>query len=186
MPGDADLDKLAAILEHWRLVFHDEEKLHLARGVLQRKASRRLEKLSDVVSELVELDTSKLQAAAHDNNTPPGLLSVLRNRLADSERVYAGVKGIGSRAELALYKPAMGWKWLADELPEDFINAMKPNNPEFSPGLSYSGPVARFIAVVVPLLTGEHPTPASVATQLKLRRQANRKTRSSRDRREAS
>jgi hypothetical protein len=177
MPGDADLDKLAGILEHWRLVFHNEEKLHHARGVLQRQASGTLKKLSDIVSKLVELDTSNLQAA-HDN-APLGVQVMLRNRLADSERVYAGVKRIGSHAELAPYKPAMGWKWLADALPKDFINAMKPNNPRFSPGLSYTGPVARFIAAVAPLLTGEHPSPASVATQLKLRRRANRKTRSS-------
>jgi len=172
MPGDADLDKLAGILEHWRLVFHKEEKLHDARRVLQLQASRSLKKLSDVVSELVDLDTSNLQAVAHDNNAPLGLLVMLRNRLADSERVYAGVKGIGSHAELAPYMLAMGWKSLADALPKVFINAMKPNNPRFSPGLSYTGPIARFIAAVAPLLTGEHPSPASVATQLKSRRRA--------------
>jgi hypothetical protein len=174
MPGDADLDKLAGILEHWRLVFHNEEKLHHARGVLQRQASGTLKKLSDVVSKLVELDTSNLQ-----DNAPLGVQVMQHNRLADSKRVYAGVERIGSHAELARYEPAMGWKWLADALPKDFINAMKPNNPRFSPGLSYTGPVARFIAAVAPLLTGEHPTPASVATQLKLRRRANRKARSS-------
>jgi hypothetical protein len=171
MPHDADLDKLAGILEHWRLVLENEEKLHRARGVLQQQASGKLKELSDIVSELVELDTSNLQAAAH-GNAPPGLLGVLRFRLADSERVCADVKGIGSHAELASYMLAMGWKSLADALPKVFINAMKPNNPRFSPGLSYTGPIARFIAAVAPMLTGEHPTRASVATQLKSRRRA--------------
>jgi len=179
MPRDADLDKLAGTLEHWRLFFHKEGKLHHARSVLQRQASRTLKKLSNDILKLVELDTSNLQAGTHDSNTPPGLLGVLRVRFADSERVYAGVKGIGSHAELAPYEPAMGWNSLADELPKVFINAMKPNNPSFSPGVSDKGPVARFIAAVAPLLTGERPSAASVSTQLKSRRQANRKTRSS-------
>jgi hypothetical protein len=47
---------------------------------------------------------------------------------------------------------------------------MSPANPQLKLGLSHNGPLARFFAAIVPFLTGEHPTPGSVATQLKARK----------------
>jgi hypothetical protein len=59
------------------------------------------------------------------------------------------------------------WQWLANVLPIDFEIAMRSTNRNYKTGLSHNGPLARFIAAVVPSLTGQHPTPDSVATQLK-------------------
>jgi hypothetical protein len=62
------------------------------------------------------------------------------------------------------------WAAVAGVLVKDFHNAMLPANPELKLGLSHKGPLARFFAAIVPFLIGEHPTPESVATQLKARK----------------
>ncbi len=57
-----------------------------------------------------------------------------------------------------------GWKWLADILPVDFETAMRSTNPDFQATPSYPGPFTRFVEAIVPLITGDHPTAASVAS----------------------
>lgn len=56
---------------------------------------------------------------------------------------------------------------LANALVLDFINAIKPANPTLDLGIGHEGPIARYIAAVVPLITGETPPATSVATKLK-------------------
>jgi hypothetical protein len=58
------------------------------------------------------------------------------------------------------------WKNFGPALVEHFRRAMRSTNPAFG-GMWDNGPVPRFIAAVVPLVTGEQPTPRSVAAQLK-------------------
>jgi hypothetical protein len=62
------------------------------------------------------------------------------------------------------------WPTVAGVLIKDFRNAKLPANPELKLGFGHNGPLARFFAAIVPLLTGEHPTPESVVTQLKGRK----------------
>jgi hypothetical protein len=174
MPCDTELEKLARILERWRQTFLNEQVL-LRRRELQDRALAAHKALADAISEIEKLDRSHFTEAAQES-APKHVLSYLSERLAESSDVGVLAARIGSHPGLA-FSPsgygASGWNWLADVLPVDFINSMKPTNPNFAPGLGHTGPIARFIAAVAPLITGEHPTPASTATQLKARRKTN-------------
>jgi hypothetical protein len=173
MPGNAELGQLAGILEYWRQIFLDEQFL-LSRRELQVEALAAHKTLTDAISKIAKLDESNFFAAARES-APTGILRYFSERLAESNGVRALAEHISAHPGLA-YSPASyganGWQWLAGVLPEDFINAMKRANPTFAPGIGHTGPIASFIAAVAPLVTGEHPTPASVATQLKSRRKA--------------
>jgi len=57
-----------------------------------------------------------------------------------------------------------GWTWLADVLPADFETALKSTNPEFEAKPSHPGPFTRFVEAIAPIVTGDHPTAASVAS----------------------
>jgi hypothetical protein len=175
LPGDAELNELTGILEYWRQVYLNEQILRHRRK-LQDAALGLVKTLNDIVSKLIELDQQNLIAAATDR-APAGVLRELTTRLTESGDTRATVERV-RRSPGLLHSPlgygAEGWKWLADVLPLDFVNAMKSANPEFAPGVSHTGPVARFLAAVVPMLTGEHPPAASIATQLKMRRKAHR------------
>ncbi|HEX2652243.1 MAG TPA: hypothetical protein VHN11_01150 [Xanthobacteraceae bacterium] len=179
MPTDSDLEKLARVLEHWRGEFQRQSYSQNRRS-LQSKVFAALASASE---KLVQFDQGELNTAKE--HAPQQALSYLKERLAESEDFCAEIEHIKELIEKGLppglfghpalsYSPAIndatGWKWLADVLPADFVTAMKSANPEFAPGISHSGPVARFIAAVTPLITGEEPTIASVATQLKTRR----------------
>ena len=175
MPGDAELKELASILEYWRLVFQNEQPLHHRRQ-LQDKGLAALKALSDVLSNIAELDAAELNAAVRES-APAGIIRKLGERSMTINDVRRVIERIGTSRALVESPASHGferWQWLADVLPEDFVNAMKLSNPTFAPGLGHTGPVARFIEAVVPVLTGEHPTAASIATQLKMRRQAHR------------
>jgi len=180
MPGDAELEQLAGVLEYWRQIFINEQIL-LHRRQLQDGGLAALRTLTNAISAIAKLDESNFSAAARES-APTGILRYLSERLAESHGARALAESVGGHPGLA-YSPASyganGWQWLADVLPEDFITAMKPTNPTFAPGLGHTGPIASFIAAVAPLVTGEHPTPASIATQLKARRKAQ--ARSSRE-----
>jgi hypothetical protein len=170
MPADADLIELARILEGWRLIFHSEKALH-HRHDLQREAFTAFEILEEAVSKIAELDEATFGSAIREG-APQSVLVELAKRKQKTTDIHARTERIGSMLRQADGEGlgTGGWKWLADVLPEDFVNAMKPTNPTFEPGLGHTGPVARFIAAVAPMLTGEHPTANSVATQLKIRR----------------
>lgn len=64
-----------------------------------------------------------------------------------------------------------GWQWLIDVLPKDFATAMATAN-RTAIGISDDGPLARFIAAVVPIITGESPTAATVKRQLSARQKS--------------
>lgn len=171
MPADAELKELARVLEGWRLIFQNERDQDFPH-LLQREALAALRTLSDVCSKIAELDISNLHAAVHDS-ARAGVLRILNERAAAINDVCRKIVAIeGSSAWNSRTMGFGGWKWLADAARVDFARAMKPANPSFA--LAYKAPLARYIAAVAPLLTGEHPTAASIATQLKMRRKARR------------
>jgi hypothetical protein len=55
------------------------------------------------------------------------------------------------------------WRHIANVVAGSFKNAMLPQEL----GLSNNGPLARFVAAVMPLMTGEHPSIVNVAKHLK-------------------
>ncbi|MBI5319797.1 hypothetical protein [Bradyrhizobium sp.] len=68
--------------------------------------------------------------------------------------------------EIALMPEAESWHQIAGMIADAFMIAMHPQKL----GLSNKGPVARFVAVVMPAMTGESPSIDSVAQHLKRRR----------------
>jgi hypothetical protein len=77
-----------------------------------------------------------------------------------------------------LIPPAERWHDLADTIAHFFIVAMRPNNPTVRFGRSNDGPVPRFVASIIPFITGDTPDVAAVGQHLK--RIARKKAKSSR------
>jgi hypothetical protein len=149
MPGDAELEELACVLEGWRRCYLAEEGLEPIRQA-QRKAINAVTALAQAVDEIGRNNRSFAIAAA----------------IGDVRRMIAGIKASSLWGNPTI-RGFTGWRWLGEALREDFVRAMGPQNPGFDPGLSRSGPLVRFIAAITPAMTGEHPSPASIATQLK-------------------
>jgi hypothetical protein len=171
MPGDAELEKLADILEGWREVFQAEQDLDVYRQ-LHETALITLRTLGGSIDEILKKNVSFLSAATSDS-APPTVLEILNRRLVaihEARRLTERIPQLLDDASTGLGATglgATGWAWLATVLPVDFTRAMRSTNPAFDPGLGHRGPLARFIAAIAPAVTGEHPTPGSVATQLK-------------------
>jgi len=59
------------------------------------------------------------------------------------------------------------WRHIAVGISDDFCEAMRPTNPTLPLGRSNDGPVPRFVAAVIPGITGEHPSVQNVGKHLK-------------------
>jgi hypothetical protein len=157
-PGDIELKKLAAILDHWRIRYLTVQLDPIRQP--QHDAKAALRALANAV-EAMHLQIGKSFADTAAPDTPPWRRDTCRDQLFAINAV---------RAQLACIKHSSiwddrgigfdGWAWLGPVLVEDFVNAMKPENPTFDPGLAYTGPVARYLKAVVPLVTGEKPRSA--------------------------
>jgi hypothetical protein len=174
MPRSADLRNLAGILEYWRRCFKNVERVK-QRSKLQKTAMDALEMAKDAISRLLKIDRDReilVTRPTSDSQTADALAKVecaLRSPGICNATTYEG--------------RSAHWMLLINALPEDFATAMICTNPTFNPRkISETGPVARYIASVVPLITGEHPTVPSVATQLKKNRKRPRRGRPSKKR----
>jgi len=67
----------------------------------------------------------------------------------------------------ATKSPIYTWHDIAHDLAVAFRLAMRPTNPALKMGLSNKGPIPRFIAAVVPHITGERPNVEQVGKYLK-------------------
>jgi len=158
MPGDIELEKLAAILDHWRVRYLTVQVDPIRQP--QHDAKTALRAFTKAV-EAMHLQIDKCFADTAAPDTPPWRRDTWRDQLTAINAV---------RAQLACIQHSSiwddrgigfgGWAWLGPVLVEDFVNAMKPDNPTFDPRLSYTGPVARYLEAVVPLVTGEKPRSA--------------------------
>jgi hypothetical protein len=66
--------------------------------------------------------------------------------------------------DVALMPRHESWRHVAEVIADAFKNAMLPQEV----GLSNHGPLARFVAAVMPLMTGENPSDVNVAQHLKI------------------
>ena len=62
------------------------------------------------------------------------------------------------------------WNDIAAELADAFREAMRSTNPALEVGLSNDGPLVRFLAFVIPQITGEEPAMDTIARHLQRRR----------------
>jgi hypothetical protein len=170
MPADAEIGELARVLNFWRS--------HYQVGQTYRSLNQRKKKAREALAALkascaiLRDDAQRHLASATEDAAPSGVLKTLARRLDEigaMEKWIAIAENSSVIAELDCY---VGERWLtvAGALIEDFHNAMLPANPQLQLAFSHNGPLARFFAAIVPSLTGEHPTPGSVATQLKARK----------------
>ena len=69
-----------------------------------------------------------------------------------------------------------GWQWLdgkSEVLRQDFETTILSTNPSLSVGYGDEGPLSRFLAAIIPLVTGE-PAPADLPGGLKKIRRKNK------------
>ncbi len=152
MPGDDELEELAAVLDAWRQRFVAEQELEPIRQA-QRNAMAALATLGQAV-DVIGQDNRRFAVAVAIGDIRRNIRNIKASPLWGSP-MLSGING---------------WKWLGETWREDFVTAMRPRNPGFDPGLSRNGPLARFITAAAPMVTGERPTRGSVASQLKVLR----------------
>jgi hypothetical protein len=170
MPADAKIGELARILNFWRSRYQV--------GQTYRPLNQRKKKARDALAAfkssyaILRDDTQRHLASATEDAAPRGVLKTLARRLDEIGAMEKLIAIVENSSVIADLEDFVGERWLtvAGALIEDFRNAMLPANPQLKLGFSHNGPLARFFAAIVPFLTGEHPTPGSVATQLKARK----------------
>jgi hypothetical protein len=170
MPTDAKIEELVRVLNFWRS--------HYQEGQIYRPLNQRKKKARDALAALktscaiLRDDTQRQLASATEDAAPSGVLEILARRLDEIGAMEKSIAIAENYSVIADHDNYVGERWPAVEgaLIEDFHNAMSPANPQLKLALSHNGPLARFFAAIVPFLTGEHPTPGSVATQLKARK----------------
>ena len=170
MPADAEIEQLARVLNFWRSHYQEGQ---IYRPLNQRKKRARAALAAFKTScAILRDDAQRHLASATEDAAPSGLLKMLTRRLDEigaMEKSIAITENYSVIADLDNYV-GEHWSTVAGALIEDFHNAMLPANPQLKLAFSHNGPLARFFAAIVPSLTGEHPTPGSVATQLKARK----------------
>jgi hypothetical protein len=170
MPADAEIGELARILNFWRSHYQERQ--------IYRPLNQRKKKARDALAAfktscaILRDDAQRHLASATEDAAPSGVLKTLARRLVEIGRMEKWIAIAENSSVIADLEDYVGERWLtvAGALIEDFHNVMSPANPQLKLGLSHNGPLARFFAAIVPFLTGEHPTPGSVATQLKARK----------------
>lgn len=95
----------------------------------------------------------------------------IERAIAAFEQLQAGIQAVRSHVFFPGHEPIgmrpnrKGSKWpsYTGILATIFVEAMEETNPGVAIGLGDDGPVARFIAAVIPFITGENPKPAAIA-----------------------
>ena len=170
MPADAEIEQLARVLNVWRS--------HYQVGQTYRPLNQRKKKARDAIAAfktscaILRGDAQRHLTSATEDAAPSGVLMMLARRLDEIDGMEKWIAIAENSSVIADLEDYAGERWLtvAGALIEDFHNAMSPANGQLKLGLSHDGRLARFFAAIVPFLTGEHPTPGSVATQLKARK----------------
>ena len=161
MPTEAAIHKLSIILERWRQHYIGCQIFI----PLKREAGLRASQL------LATLYNLKIEYEAGIAIVP-----TLKRKIEKINDAVSSIRCLQEEEIVSLTVEVLGWKWLSNALPGDFIEAIHTTNPGREIGISDNGPLSRFIAAIAPHLTGEHPTARSVSTQLKvLRSHASRR-----------
>jgi hypothetical protein len=170
MPADAELEALARVLNVWHSEYYGDQA-YRASNQWRKQARDALAALKDCCNNLRK-ETLRHVGSAIEDGAPDWVQETLGRRLQEIRAIEKSLAIAVNYSVIADLDNLVGERWLAvaGALTEDFRNAMLPANPELKLGFGHNGPLARFFAAIVPLLTGEHPTPESVATQLKARK----------------
>ena len=154
MPDVAEIDRLASIFTAYKAYFREAET--------QRALNSHARAAGDAIRAL--------------NESLPPLLSYHRARASGGdpfsewqaaaiEKVFRAVLDSDlPRIEAQSNVPNVikDWRWLATVL----LPVIAPAFPDGT-GMSENGPASRFLAEMLPLISGDAPTPSAVATQIK-------------------
>jgi len=166
MPGDAELEKLARILNGWHGQYYARQVMRPFDN-LRAQAREVFSSLAAVIFKLKACNQN-YEADAIKESAPTYVmkqLSVRSNEIKSIEKFLEDARYF-SILDVESHFVDEGWKWLAQVLPKDFYNAVSPNNKGFEIGIGNTGPIARFVHSVIPCLTGEQPPIGSVGKQL--------------------
>lgn len=150
MPTDEALNKLASILERWRGDYWSDQHIDPFEHAAARAAHGLLSSLN------------QLRTMYHAHGS-----AWLTKRIKTIDLACEAVGRLFDESIAVEHGGKLTWRYLANALPADFATAMQTTNPKYKPRIGHEGPLTRFIASLAPLLTGEHPTPGAVATELK-------------------
>jgi hypothetical protein len=156
MPTDGEIETLVNILNFWQsYYFHLIVDASAYNELLEREKAA-LEILSDVLPKL----SAKIRADLYARRDVLGLQvanGFAKKRLDQIEVILKAIKPTGFWTEFweKDTRPDMGWRELSTALATDFERAMRPSNPTVTLARSGTGIVSRFIAAVIPAISGE-------------------------------
>jgi hypothetical protein len=163
MPGEAELKELTRILNFWYENYYQPWLAPIRQE--QRRAIKALEAAEQAILEVKKCN-SCFAATAASGLAPPFVHAILEKRLADIQSRLNDVARIKQASFLTDFE-VYDWTWIAPVLIVDFENAMRPANPSARFGSGNGGPLARFLAEVLTVLTGKSIKPTSMSALLK-------------------
>jgi hypothetical protein len=150
MPTDAALQKLASTLEFHRGQYWRNQNAEQ----LEKKVAVSADNLLSALKELGE------NYADHGSES-------LKKKIGKIDQVTEAINQLFNESIAVEHYGNTTWRFLANVLPAYFAEAIQTTNPEYKIKISSVSAIVRFIHKIAPLLTGEHPTPGTITTELK-------------------
>lgn len=170
MPDDLEVKKLANIITGWRGQFWAAQEAREFREVADR-ARAAIGTLAEAMKAVLQHHQSRVEMG--DPFAQPRASSAGKILAAINEQDVAYAVGTDAPVESnpdKFHERVADWRWLAEVMPVDFATALQKANPGKRIGVSKDGPCARFLAAIIPRVTGESPSASAVGTQLIMRR----------------
>jgi hypothetical protein len=184
MPRARDLAELARRCEYWRQWCNLEREEAASVGKQQQKIRKLLDECRRAHLELRETFEQYMNAA-FEKEAPALVCAIWQHRLKKLNKTLECIEAANSLYPpffVTYLDPPVGHGWVAwkaygPTLADEFRAAMRSTNPGFGEGDEIGRELTQFLAALVPLCTGEHPTANSINTQLKrIRKAKSRKT----------
>jgi hypothetical protein len=171
MPDESDLEWLASYLN---LTYH---QFSFAKAVANNSKPV-ADSVSAALATLTEFFETRWQTCFPKTGKGPSA-GVIESERRFRSRFQALLRAFEQHdfpldMDAGLLMPHMdNWRSIAKPVASAFKTAMQRNNPTHPFGRSNRGPVPRFVAAAIPMITGERPSVENVAKHLK--DQAHRK-----------
>ncbi|HEX5453385.1 MAG TPA: hypothetical protein VFX06_06285 [Stellaceae bacterium] len=174
-PSTADLNKLAQRLEALRWFTSNAKNLQSAREA-KKKARAAAHKYEEALREVQGYEEEFLALAEQDmtlsgDDGPLGYratsVRLLKRQISDLEQMRVAInEHLDSEALRLIELRFERWHSIALGIVDAYREAVTPNNPGFARGLSENGPVARFVADILPSFGSPVKSISSIGRQL--------------------
>ncbi len=151
-PSDEEVSRLAGIFTHWKILYYGYQQKrgeHEAAANDASEARQAVETLRRVLPRLI---------ARHDAEGDPFAKWQVKHLQALQDALHNALHDIAT--------PQMpypnDWRWLLTD--EVLLKEITPNFP--GAGISNEGPIARFLAEIIPHITGQKIEAATIAQQI--------------------